>query len=160
MSGTPTSPGGKDDTIAHLLRIPHQALVEELHSRLAAHGFGDLRPVHSGLMAHLSREGRRLTDLGQRAQLTKQMLTYLVDDLERLGYVERLADPRDARARLVRLTARGEAAGHAARAIFGQIEDEWAADLSPGALADIRRDLEALLGAVARWRNRATGLSR
>jgi DNA-binding MarR family transcriptional regulator len=135
-------------TLAHLLRIPYQALVGELHERLAGEGYGDLRPVHSGLLAHLSDEGRRPTELAERAQLTKQMAGYLIDALEGRGYVERVPDPTDGRAKLVRLTARGQAAGQAARRIIMQIEEEWAAAAGRAEMAELRSRLEELIGVV------------
>ena len=51
--------------------------------------------------------GTRLTELSQRAGMTKQAMGQIVDDLERLGYVEREPDPADGRAKIVRFTAAG-----------------------------------------------------
>jgi DNA-binding MarR family transcriptional regulator len=71
-------------------------------------------------------EGSRITEIADRAQLTKATVVYLVDDLEQLGYVERIPDPADGRAKLVRLTAKGQEAVEAARDIAAGIEREWA----------------------------------
>ena len=69
--------------------------------------------------------------LAERAQIAKQTATALVDRLERAGYVERVPDPSDGRARLVRMTARAEAALPIARAEEDRIEAEWRAHLGP-----------------------------
>ena len=62
-------------------------------------------------MMGLDTEGTRLGGAGRsRAQIAKQTATALVDKLERAGYVERVPDPSDGRARLVRMTPRAEAA--------------------------------------------------
>jgi DNA-binding MarR family transcriptional regulator len=65
-------------------------------------------------------DGLRTSALATFASMTAQSMGELVDDLERLGYVERRPDPADRRAKLVYLTARGQAAvaasGHAVRA--------------------------------------------
>ena len=77
-------------------------------------------------MMGIDPEGTRLSVLAERAQVAKQTATALVDKLERAGYVERVPDPTDGRARLVRLTARAEAAIPHARAEEDRIEEESA----------------------------------
>jgi len=59
------------------------------------------RPAHSGVFAHIDLDGTRLTDLANRANMTPQAMGELVDDLERLGYVRRVPDPGDRRAKLI-----------------------------------------------------------
>src|SRR5690349_10738908 len=66
-----------------------------------------LRPAHTGLLPHIDKEGTRLTELARRVGVTKQAVGQLVEDLERMGVVERAPDPLDGRARLVRFTDRG-----------------------------------------------------
>lgn len=74
---------------------------------LRARGHTGLQPSHQVVFASLGTGGARLTDLAARAAMTKQAMGQLVDDLERLGYVERIPDPVDGRAKIVRLTAAG-----------------------------------------------------
>ena len=73
-------------------------------------GFDDMTIAQSRLMMGIDPDGTRLSVLAARAQVAKQTATALVDKLERAGYVERVPDPADGRARLVRLTARAAAA--------------------------------------------------
>ena len=142
-----------DDTgsglnLAQLLRIPFQALVTELHARLAAAGYGDIRPAYTSVFAQLDERGMRLGDLAERAQLTKQLMNYIVGALEERGYVERVRDPRDGRARLVRLTPRGLEASRAGRAIIDGIEAEWTARLGDDTLPRTRALLQRLTVAL------------
>ena len=58
-------------------------------------------------------EGSRLTDLAEQAQVTKQTASLLVTALEREGLVERVPDPADGRASLIRFTRKGQAASTA-----------------------------------------------
>lgn len=134
--------------LAQLLRVPFQALVAELHRRLAEAGYPDIRPAHSVVFAHLGTEGIRLGELAERAQLTKQLVTYLVDALESSGYVERAPDPRDGRARLVRLTERGRIAAEVGGEIIHQIEREWYQALGASELRDLRALLERLVEVI------------
>ena len=90
----------------------------------------------------------RPTELAARAQMTKQMVGYLLDALETRGYVERVADPRDGRAKLVRLTAAGERAAVAGGAIIAAIEREWAERLGGEEMAALRAGLTALVAAM------------
>jgi DNA-binding MarR family transcriptional regulator len=138
-----------EPNLVHLLGVPYELLVDELHARLAAAGFPDLRPPHAPVLAQLTADGMRLTELAQRARLTKQMLNYLVNALEESGYVERLDDPADRRGRLVRLTNRGLDASRASRAIARQIEHEWATQIGESEMRYLRlllRKLGSTLG--------------
>jgi DNA-binding MarR family transcriptional regulator len=86
----------------------HRAMSSELDASLAERGYPELRPGHTAVfMAIDRRSGSRLTDLAERARMTKQGMMLLVDALESHGYVRRVQDPSDIRAKLVRLTARG-----------------------------------------------------
>lgn len=108
-----------------LLRLPLRALTARVAADLAAAGFADLRPAHFAVFQQLDPAGSRLTDLATRAHMTKQSMGALVDDLARWGYVERIADPADGRARIVRRTERGWAVERAARGSVGAFEAEW-----------------------------------
>jgi DNA-binding MarR family transcriptional regulator len=107
------------------LRDPALALNELVSEGLAARGFADFRPAHGTIGQHLSDRGSRVTELAQLAQLTKPTVVYLVNDLERLGYVERAPDPDDGRAKLIRFTQRGAQAQQAGREIVAHIERDW-----------------------------------
>jgi DNA-binding MarR family transcriptional regulator len=78
------------------------------------------------------------------AQITKQTAGFLVDQLERAGYVGRVPDPADARARLVRIAPRGQAAVAVARAAEAQVEAEWTRHLGPRDAGQLRRALTRL----------------
>ena len=69
----------------------------------------------------------------------------LVDSLEQLGYVERLPDPRDGRAKLVCLTDGGWRAMHEGRSLIAQIEADWGRTLGGDRFESLCRELQALL---------------
>ena len=131
-----------------LLRDPWLELNARLTSTVAARGFDDLRPALSVVFQHLRDEGSRITEIAERAQLTKQTVVYLVNDLEREGYVERAPDPTDRRAKLVRPTARGDAAVAEARRIASDIEREWTELLGERQMTQLRHLLESLHNAL------------
>lgn len=131
--------------IGHLLRIPFQAIVARVATGIVSAGFSDIRPAHSSVFQHIRPEGSRLSDLAANAQMTKQSMSYLVNDLEQRGYVERQPDPGDGRAQLIRLTASGWEQVVAAAQIIEQTEREWAEVLGPERMAELRQLLEELL---------------
>jgi DNA-binding MarR family transcriptional regulator len=80
----------------------------------------------------------RLRDLAAASQLTPPAIGEHVDELERLGYVERVPDPSDRRAKLIRPTERGIAFMRAAYDALAEIEQEWTAALGARALVRLR----------------------
>ena len=108
------------------LRQAYETFIGEVFDRLAEHGFDDMRPAHAQVFQNLKEEGVRLTQLAQTAGITPQSMGALVDDLERLGYVERVLDPQDRRAALIRPTERGKAEVRAARKVIAALERKWA----------------------------------
>ena len=68
----------------------------------------------------------RLTELASLAGMTKQSIGEMVDDLVDLGYVERIPDPEDRRAKLICLTERGEEAQRIGFGLFAKVEQRWA----------------------------------
>jgi DNA-binding MarR family transcriptional regulator len=120
--------------------------VTELHRRLHEEGFDEIRPAHGCVFRFIEPTGTRLTVLAEDSGFTKQAVGEVADDLERLGYVERTADPLDGRAKLIRLTDRGVESRAAGVRIMGEIEAEWAERLGEDAVATLRDVLEAVTG--------------
>ena len=131
--------------IGALLRIPREAALRQVLAGLAAAGFGDVRPAHFTVFQHMPPEGIRLTALADAALMTKQSMGYLVDDLEALGYVERVPDADDRRAKVVRLTRRGQAVEETVRAVIRQMEADWSARLGHEDYQQLTRLLRALI---------------
>jgi len=124
-----------------LIVLAERHLAEALQARLLSAGFEDHRLVHHNVMAHVTYEGIRLTDLAERAGITKQAMSELVIDLERLGYLQRTADPQDGRAKLINFTDKGVAAVKAATGAF----EEMNAILGDKAARALRRGLLTIL---------------
>jgi DNA-binding MarR family transcriptional regulator len=61
-----------------------------------------IRPAHTSLFPHLDLEGTRLTELARRLGISKQAVGQLVDELEQMQLIERVPDPSDGRAKLIR----------------------------------------------------------
>jgi len=85
----------------------------------------DLRPAHVQVLSGGPVDGLRVTELADRAAMTKQSMHELVVHLERCGYVRREPDPADSRARLVRLTDRGRELEDTAHAASARLHVAW-----------------------------------
>ena len=131
--------------LAHLLSDVKEVVIRELYVRLYEGGYDDIRQAHGCVFRFVDiEEGSRLTDLAERAGMTKQAVGELVTDLQALGYVERVPDPSDGRAKIVRLTERGREAHRAALEAFAAIESDWAERLGERRVGELRELLEEI----------------
>ena len=127
-----------------LLFIPYRALENRVFAALAEAGYADFTVAQARMAQRIGPSGTRLTELAEAAQVTKQTAGFLVDQLERAGYVERIPDPRDARAKLIRLAERGRQTVAVAAEAVARIEAEWAEHLGGHRYAQLRRMLTQL----------------
>lgn len=104
-----------------------------------------LRPSHTALFPHIDRGGTRITDLARRIGITKQAVSQLVDDLEKIGVVERVPDPDDQRARRVVFTERGKRGLLEGLAVLGSLEEELRSTIGGERVDDLREALVAIL---------------
>jgi DNA-binding MarR family transcriptional regulator len=131
-------------TLISLLRRTNHLMVNEITERLEASGFPDSPPSFHPIFENLDPEGTRLTVLAARAGLTHQSVGEVVAELERRGYIERITDPTDKRARLVSLTDLGRELVRAAIRHIADIEREWGDRWTAGGLrGDLRTALQA-----------------
>lgn len=113
-------------------------------AKFIEHGHAGLQPAHTAVIANLGLEGSRLTDLARRASMTKQGMGQLVDEVQRLGYVERMPDPTDSRAKIVRFSERGRRLVSHGVEIGDQIQSEYARLIGGKRLRLLRDTLEDL----------------
>jgi DNA-binding MarR family transcriptional regulator len=118
---------------------------EHLFIALASAGFDDQRPAHNAVFANVPPEGIRLTELAQRAGMSKQAMGELVSDLESLGYLQRRADPQDGRAKLIELTERGWSAVALALEAFKHIENDFARKVGRQEMRNLRTTIARLV---------------
>jgi DNA-binding MarR family transcriptional regulator len=120
-----------------------EARVLELMSEA---GHGQTRIAHINLTRNLDVEGTRLTELAQRASMSKQAMGELVDQCAALGLVERMPDPSDKRARIIAFTSAGLEWLDAFRAAVDVAEQEMRRELGAAVMDAILKGL-ALYGA-------------
>jgi DNA-binding MarR family transcriptional regulator len=111
--------------IGILLRTPFFKLVEEIHEELAQKGYPDIRPAHGNVFQFIGKNGARMTDMAEKAQMTKQSMGYLLNYLEENGYVERKPDTDDKRAVIFALTTKGWDVVNVAEGAIVSIQKKW-----------------------------------
>jgi DNA-binding MarR family transcriptional regulator len=126
--------------------MAHNVEVPLALSNLAARD--QVSAAHVHITRHLSLRGDRLTDLAERAGMSKQSMGHLVDQCAAWGLVMRTADPHDTRARRICFTATGLAWLQAFREAVAQAEAEFRAEVGPDVATVVALGLEAYAAAA------------
>ena len=126
-----------------LLFIPYRFMESAVLTALRSAGH-DIPLNQARVFQRINPAGSRLTELAEAAQLTKQTVGSIVDQLERAGYVQRVDDPDDARARLVVITDQGKELIELSIPVVQELERAWEAHLGTARYQQLRRSLEAL----------------
>ena len=134
--------------LARLLAMAYRLLVDELHQRLAERGWAGVRPAFGFVLLALRDGPASLGDLPTVLGTTKQAVSKLVDAMVAAGYAERVVDPRDARARRVQLSVRGQALLADVEHIWAELEEGWSQVLGGARLDRVRTDLETVVRAA------------
>lgn len=147
------SPGSKNPPagipLPGLMDVVSDAFFGEFRGELAESEYNDIRPTHGCVFRHVQGDGLRLTEIAERANMTKQSVGEIVDDLASRGYVQRIPHPEDRRAKLICLTERGEAAQAHGRRLFAKVEKRWAERYGAERIAGLRELLEEVAAAEA-----------
>ncbi|MBT3989558.1 MAG: MarR family transcriptional regulator [Rhodospirillaceae bacterium] len=118
---------------------------ETFVSGLKSNGYPGITFALANVLGHLSRnENIRQTKIASRAGLTKQAVGQFLDELEKLQLIERIPDPNDGRARLVRYTDQGKKFLKVADQIKTDIENEYSAKMGGRNLTDLKNLIDKL----------------
>ena len=129
--------------LATLMFVSYRAMDERVREAMRDAGY-DVTVAQARIAQRIAEDGTRLTELADRAQVTKQTASLLVAALEREGLVERVPDPDDGRARLIRLSTRGRQAAQRAMEVVIGVEQEWTEHLGPELTDRMREGLVRL----------------
>ena len=137
-----------DVHIARLLLRAVRAVQATYIERLQQRGHPGLRTGHIPVFAGLNTEGddgTRITDLANRAGMTRQMMGRLVRELEALGYLATAAHPDDQRAVVVTMTEHGQSIRTEAAAVIAELEADYAVLLKDPELASLKGALQSII---------------
>jgi DNA-binding MarR family transcriptional regulator len=143
---------GQEPNLGVLLFVACRALEKRAHDAVTAAGITDITLAQARIAARIGPDGTRVSDLAEQARVTKQSAGFLVEQLEAAGYVERVPDPADRRARLVRLTARADDVLAAAGAEVERVLAEWSDHVGAARLEQMYDTLRDLREITDPWR--------
>ncbi len=130
--------------IGGLLRLAWQTHRDRLYEQIAA-DFPDVTRAQFQLIRWPTIDGLRPSELANSVGLSKQAVNDLLGELERNGYVERHPHPGDRRARVVRLTARGQELQRTAHESSRALEAAWASSVGAKRFTALRSTLEDMV---------------
>lgn len=131
--------------VGRLLLLAQRDFNVRAVAKLRERGYPALTLAHVSLLPYLDLAGTRTTVLAERAGMTKQGAGQLVHDLERLGYLQREADPSDGRAQLVTFTPAGERLLADAVDVVHAVEAGYARLLGDDRLIELRDTLRLVI---------------
>ncbi len=146
------SDSGQRQELGVLLFVANRALEQRAYDAVVAAGITDITPAQARVAARIGPDGSRVSDLAEQARVTKQSAAFLVEQLEAAGYVERVPDPTDGRARLVRLTSRARGVVRAADGEVQRVLAEWSDHVGAERLHELHQTLRDLREITDPWR--------
>jgi DNA-binding MarR family transcriptional regulator len=141
----------QDPGLAVLIFIANRALEQRALDAVTAAGYTDITLAQARIAARIGPDGTRVSELAAQARVAKQSAAFLVEQLESAGYVERVPDPSDGRARLVRLTERTRGVAEAANGEVERVLDEWAQHVGRDRLRVVHEVLRDLRDIADPW---------
>jgi DNA-binding MarR family transcriptional regulator len=137
--------GLRDESIGRLFLQAQRAYFKRGIAKLRARGHDRVTLAHTTLLPYLDPEGTSVTNLAERAGMTKQSMRQLVLDLEDKGYIKRIPDPDDRRATLVIFTAEGRRFIEDGYEVKKEIDDEYRAILGEERVEALKGSLKTLI---------------
>ena len=127
-----------------LMKLTHRffRMHEEMANRSGVLG---LRASFGGVLTNLATRPHRLSELAEINRTRPQSMVKIINELESLSYVERVDDPSDSRAKLVRLTNTGRDMLNIARDTSNDIYDLYAGIVGEERLRNMLNTMTGLI---------------
>jgi DNA-binding MarR family transcriptional regulator len=133
--------------LARLLAMAFRQLIDQLHERLAAAGYPDVRSTYGYVLLAVRDQPTTGADIALLLGVSKQAASKLADEMERGGYVKRQPHLDDARAKSIAITSRGRRFLGVVESIYDDLEEEWARVTSRKRVEEMRSDLRQIVEA-------------
>jgi DNA-binding MarR family transcriptional regulator len=134
----------RDNNVRRLLVAATRTLNRRITAELQRCGYDGTRPGHAALLANLDLSGNSVTEIAERAQISKQAMARLAVELEGMGLITREPSRSDGRMLMLRFTRTGKRLVRASVAIVAEFERELTARIGARSLASLKRALAAI----------------
>jgi DNA-binding MarR family transcriptional regulator len=126
--------------LLHASRVVNGEVVEGLHAK----GYTKLRSTHTTLLSNLPLAGASVTQVAERAGITKQAMGRLASELEMAGYLKQEQYAVDGRVRMLSLTTTGTRLMLDSLDVMATIQNRYAAAMGKNKMQAMMRGLAAL----------------
>ncbi len=146
-----TSDGWQEEhrSLSGLMTVVQRQLNGEFHRRMDEAGYADIRPGAGNVFEHISPEGSTIASMALRAGVSSQAMVQTVDYLERRGYVRRVPDPTDRRAKLIQVTERGHSMRSTAARILEEMETQVRNVIGDTHLQNLRASMQQIVAIMS-----------
>jgi DNA-binding MarR family transcriptional regulator len=135
----------RDMNMRRLLVAATRTLNRHITEELQRRGYAHTRPGHAALLANLDFEGNSVTEIAERAHISRQAMSRLAVELEEMGLITRVQSETDARALMLRFTRAGKVLVRASVVIVDEFERELIELVGSRALATVKRTLSTIV---------------
>jgi DNA-binding MarR family transcriptional regulator len=136
----------RDNNVRRLLVGATRSINRHITLELQQRGYERTRPGHAALLANLDFQGNSVTEIAERAHISKQAMARLAVELEDIGLITREPSAADGRMLMLRFTRSGKALVRASVAIVDEFEAALASKIGERSLATLKRGLAAIIG--------------
>lgn len=134
----------RDNVARHIIGVARDCQAGIMHSLAHRYGHRRLRLGFEPYISLLATESKRLSELATTLGVSRQAVNQVVDQIESAGYVRRVPDPLDGRAKRVVLTSSGQALLDDGVRLAREREKTYAALVGRRAVDALRADCHAL----------------
>ncbi|HEY4315010.1 MAG TPA: MarR family transcriptional regulator [Actinomycetes bacterium] len=131
--------------MARLLAMAYRHLVVELHERLQARGWHDVRPQYGYVLLACRDQPTTSVEVAALLGVSKQAAAKLAEAMVGAGLVRRTRSDLDARARPLTLTARGRRLLAVVEEVYAELEAGWADAIGRSRVKAVRSGLTDVL---------------
>jgi DNA-binding MarR family transcriptional regulator len=138
----------RDNNLRRLLVSATRAVNRRITLELQRRGYEQTRPGHAALLANLDPRGNSVTEVSERAHISKQAMARLAVELEDMGLITREPSDTDGRVLMLRFTRNGKALVRSSVAIVDELEASLVGVIGERSLATLKRGLAAIANRV------------
>jgi DNA-binding MarR family transcriptional regulator len=135
----------RDNNLRRLLAAATRSINRHITLELQQRGYERTRPGHAALLANLDFRGNSVTEIAERAHISKQAMARLAVELEDMGLITRESSESDGRMLMLRFTRSGKALVRASVAIVDEFEAALEAKIGERSLATLKRGLAVIV---------------